>query len=180
MRHGGVMLVGVRQTIFVGHFEDSPVTVLRVLAFAILVASGGNTLSAAGGLYPKLQLGDSWTYRQIRERHSVVNGPNTTVFSVAYESKLAWVMGSSLAFDLIRLKKGTLPFWGAESYPRKSAQGLGADAVVRAPFYWVMESSLAFDLIGLKMGTRPFSGAESNPGKSAQSLGDDAVVQAPF
>jgi hypothetical protein len=43
-------------------------------------------------------------------------------------------MGSSLAFDLIGLIKGTLPFSGAESNPGKSAQGLGDHAVVEAAF----------------------------------------------
>jgi hypothetical protein len=74
------------------------VTVLRLFAFAILFASSGITLSAAGESYPKLQLGDSWTYRQIRERHSIVNGPNTVIFSVAYESKPGlWVIDSRSA-----------------------------------------------------------------------------------
>jgi hypothetical protein len=39
----------------------------------------------------------------------------------------------SLAFDLICLKRRTLPFLGAETNARKSAQGLGDHAVVQAP-----------------------------------------------
>jgi hypothetical protein len=45
------------------------------------------------------------------------------------------LVGLSLAFDLISFKKrGTLPFSGEKNKPGKSAQSLGDEAVVQAPF----------------------------------------------